>query len=300
MPIWEEQVLNSLPGTAPSEDDVYFIYSMCYAKVRARRVHDNFIFRDMHDGPMPLDYNLWILHNTHRTILVDTGFSPRHAAERERPLDFDPVEALSRLGIDPAALEDIILTHLHYDHAGNLARFPNARFHVQDAEVGFATGRCMCEPKIRWAFDVEDVVTLVRRVYAERVSFHDGDAAPLPGISVHALPGHSKGMQAVRVVTPRGPVVLASDVSHYYANFLRRSPFILTIDADQTLASYRKLMALAGSVDLIIPGHDPKVPTLYPNHDVAGITLTALHEQPKPHDIDALTRVNNFEPAVAL
>ena len=288
---------NRLPEAEPSEDGVYHIYAMCYARAPARRVHDNFIFRDMHDGPMPLDYNLWIVRNAHRTILVDTGFSPRAASERQRPLDFDPVEALARLGIDPAALEHIILTHLHYDHAGNLDRFPNARFHVQDAEVSFATGRCMCEPKIRWAFDVEDVVALVRRIYAERVSFHDGDAAPLPGISLHVLPGHSKGMQAVRVITPRGPVVLASDVSHYYANFLRRSPFILTIDAAQTLQSYQDLIQLAGAVDRIIPGHDPKVRSLYPSCEIAGVSLVALHENPKPHDIDALTRVDNFEAA---
>lgn len=283
----------------PSDDGVYHIYSMCFARARTRRVHDNFVFRDMHDGPMPLDYNLWIVRNAARTILVDTGFSPRAAAERQRPLDFDPVEALPRLGIDPALLDDIILTHLHYDHAGNLARFPNARFHVQDAEVAFATGRCMCEPQIRWAFDVEDVITLVRRVYAERVAFHDGDAAPLPGISLHVLPGHSKGMQAVRVITPRGPVVLASDVSHYYANFLRRAPFLLTIDAAQTLQSYKDLMQLAGSVDRIIPGHDPKVAVLYPSILVEGIALTALHEQPKPHDIADLASVDNFEPAAS-
>ena len=289
---------DTLPA-GPAEDDVYHVYSMCYGRARARRVHDNFVFRDMHDGPMPLDYNLWIVRNAHRTILVDTGFGARAAAERNRPLDFDPVEGLARLGIAPESLDDIVLTHLHYDHAGNLDRFPNARFHVQDAEVAFATGRCMCEPTMRVAFDVEDVVALVRRVFAERVSFHDGDAAPLPGISLHVLPGHSKGMQAVRVTTPRGPVVLASDVTHFYANFLRRSPFILTVDAAQTLRSYRDLMALAGSVDRIVPGHDPKVPTLYPRLDVAGIALTVLHEQPKPHDPEALSRVDDFAEAVA-
>jgi glyoxylase-like metal-dependent hydrolase (beta-lactamase superfamily II) len=296
MPIWEVPVSNRsrLPETEPSEDGVHHIYSMCYAKALERRVHDNFIFRDMHDGPMPLDYNLWIVRNAHRTVLVDTGFSPRAAAERQRPLSFDPVEALSRLGLDPAAIEDIVLTHLHYDHAGNLDRFANARFHIQDAEVAFATGRCMCEPCIRWAFDIEDVVALVRRVYAERVAFHDGDAAPLPGISLHVLPGHSKGMQAVRVMTPRGPVVLASDVSHYYANFLRRSPFILTIDAAQTLQSYQHLMQLAGSVDRIIPGHDPKVRRLYPSYEFAGIELCALHESPKPHEAADLARVDDF------
>jgi len=268
---------------------------MCYAKGRARRVHDNFIIRDMHDGPMPVDYNLWIVRNAHRTILVDTGFGPRAAAERQRPLEFDPVEALGRLGVDPDKIEDVILTHLHYDHAGNVDRFAEARFHVQDAEVAFATGRCMCEPHLRFPFDVENVVTVIRHTYAERVCFHDGDAAPLPGISLHVLPGHSKGMQAVRVITPRGPVVLASDVSHYYANFLRRSPFVLTLDAMATLRSYQNLMQLAGAVERIIPGHDPKVRALYPSYEFDGIELTALHEEPKPHDIDALTRVDNFD-----
>ena len=283
-----------LPGDAPSDDGIYQIFSLCYAKARARRTTDNFLWRDMHDGPMPLDYNLWIVRNAHRVVLVDTGFGPRAAGERGRPLDIDPLEALQRLGVDPDAIEDIILTHLHYDHAGNIGRFARARFHIQDAEVAFATGRCMCEPQIRWAFDVEDVTTLVRHTFAERVCFHDGEASPLPGISVHVLPGHSAGMQAVRVMTPRGPVVLASDVSHYYANFLRRSPFFLTIDAAATLRSYQNLMALAGSVDRIIPGHDPKVRALYPGIVCNGIGLTALHEQPLPHDAAQMARLDGF------
>jgi glyoxylase-like metal-dependent hydrolase (beta-lactamase superfamily II) len=243
---------------------------------------------------MPLDFNLWILRNTHRVVLVDTGFGPRAAGERGRPLDIDPIEALRRIGIDPDSIEDIILTHLHYDHAGNIDRFAKARFHVQDAEVNFATGRCMCEPTLRWAFDVEDVTTLVRHTYADRVCFHDGTASPLPGISVHVLPGHSAGIQAVRVMTPRGPVVLASDVTHFYANFLRRAPFVLTVDAAATLRSYTDLMALAGSVDRIIPGHDPKVRGLYPGFVCNGIGLSALHEQPVPHGAAELASLDGF------
>jgi glyoxylase-like metal-dependent hydrolase (beta-lactamase superfamily II) len=238
---------------------------------------------------MPLDYNLWILRNAHRTILVDTGFSPRASAERNRPLDFDPVEGLNHLGIDPGEIEDIILTHLHYDHAGNIDRFARARFHVQEAEVGFATGRCMCERPLRWAFDVEDVVTLVRHTYAERVQFHDGDATPLPGISLHIMPGHSPGMQAVRVMTPRGPILLASDASHYYANCLRHSPFVLTVDTVATLRSYDRMMELAGSLDRIIPGHDPIVRTCFPAREYGGIAVTALHEAPDEVRLQELT-----------
>lgn len=278
-----------LPQMDPSEDGVYQIWSMCFARVAERRVHDNFIRRDMHDGPMPLDFNLWIVRNAHRTVLVDTGFGPRAAAARGRPLHFDPIVALPKLGIEPDAIEDILLTHLHFDHAGNIDRFAKARFHAQDAEVAFATGRCMCEPHMRFAFDVDDVVAFVRHTYAERVRFHDGDADVLPGISLHAVPGHTAGMQAVRVMTSRGPVVLASDASHYYANLLRRSPFVITADTMATLRSYDRLRALAGSVERIVPGHDPQVRTLYPNYRFSGIELTALHEAPQPHDLEALS-----------
>lgn len=274
-----------LPTPECSDDGVYHIYSMCFGRVAERRIHDNFMRRDMHDGPMPLDFNVWILHNRHRTVLVDTGFGPRAAGERRRPIDFDPVDGLKRLGIDVDAIEDIFLTHLHFDHAGSIDRFGKARFHVQDAEVGFATGRCMCEANLRFGFDVEDVVTLVRHTYAERVCFHDGEAQPLPGISLHLVPGHTQGIQAVRVMTPRGPVLLASDATHFYANLLRRSPFTVTVDAPATLRSYDKMMALAGSVDRLIPGHDPRVRELYPNYTFGGVELTALHEVPKPHDI---------------
>ena len=133
--------ISPLPDMSASEDGVYQIYSLCYAKAGARRVHDNFVMRDMHDGPMPLDYNVWILRNAHRTILVDTGFGHRASSERGRPIDFNPIEVLPRLGINPDAIEDVIITHLHYDHAGNMDRLAKARFHIQDAEVAFATGR---------------------------------------------------------------------------------------------------------------------------------------------------------------
>jgi glyoxylase-like metal-dependent hydrolase (beta-lactamase superfamily II) len=279
-----------LPKMDRAEDGVYEVYSLCFAHAPERRVHDNFIRRDMHDGPMPLDFNVWIVRNAYRTVLVDTGFGKRAAGERGRPLNFDPIEALARLGVDPAAIEDIVLTHLHFDHAGNIDRFSKACFHVQDAEASFATGRCMCEPALRYPFDVEDVVTFVRHTYAERVRFHDGDAAPWPGISLHAVPGHTLGMQAVRVMTTRGPIVLASDASHFYANLLRRAPFVVTVDARATLRSYDRLMELAGSIERIVPGHDPRVRAFYPNRDFGGVELTVLHEEPRPHDISELTR----------
>lgn len=285
---------DTLPA-GPSEEGVYDIYQMCFAISRGRQVHDNFMLRDMHDGPMPLDYNVWIVRNAHRTVLVDTGFGPRAAAERGRPLDFDPVDGLRRIGVDPDALDDIVISHLHFDHAGTIERFGRARFHIQDDEVSHATGRCVCDPVMRFPFDIEDIATLIRRIYADRVVFHDGDDADFfPGLTLHAFPGHSARVMAVRVVTRRGPVLLASDATHYYANVLNGKPFTYTLDMAQTLDSYRRLMALAGRPDRLIPGHDPKVRRLFPAITVNGIELLALHEDPRPYDAADLARTDDY------
>jgi glyoxylase-like metal-dependent hydrolase (beta-lactamase superfamily II) len=279
---------------APTDPDVYDIFQMTYANDPGRRVHNNFVLVDMHDGPMPVDFNLWILRNARRTVLVDTGFGPRASRERGRPLDFDPVEGLTRIGVDPEAIEDIIVTHLHFDHAGNLDRFPHARLHIQDDEVRFATGRCMCDRFLRRPFDVEDVVALIRSLYADRVEFHQGDGDVFPGISLVRCAGHSAAIQAVRVNTSRGLVVLGSDTSHYYANILNGKPFNLTVDAAATLQSYRRLMAIAGAPDRFIPGHDPKVRRLFPTINVNGIDLVALHMPPRPYDVADLLRTDDF------
>jgi glyoxylase-like metal-dependent hydrolase (beta-lactamase superfamily II) len=283
-----------LPDVSGLADDQYQVHALRFGGVAGRRVHDNFLRRDMHDGPMPLDFYVWIVRNASRVVLVDTGFARRAAEARHWGMDFDPIDGLTRLGVDPDEIGDVVVTHMHVDHAGNLGRFAKAKFHIQKAEAAFATGPCMCEPHLRMPFDVEDVVQLVRHTYAERVQYHDGDGPVAPGVSVHFVPGHTAGMQAVRVMTPRGPVVLASDSSHYYGNVMRRSPFSLTVDALATLRSYDRLLELAGSYERVIPGHDPRVRELYPVQTIDGMELAALHEPAQPHAADELRELPRF------
>src|SRR3546814_14350164 len=83
----------------------------------------------------------------------------------------------------------------------------------------------MCFEPMRHAYSFDDVVTLVRNVYEDRVVFHDGNAELAPGVSLLKIGGHTKGLQSVRVNTQRGWVVLASDASHYYENMERQRPF---------------------------------------------------------------------------
>ena len=106
---------------------------------------------------------------------------------------------------DPQEVPDVVITHMHYDHAGNVPLFPQARFHVQDAEMAYCTGRAMTHAHLSAPFDAENVVDMVRRTFDGRVVFHAGDAELYPGVTLHHLPGHTLGLQAVRVQTERGP-----------------------------------------------------------------------------------------------
>lgn len=266
-------------------DVTYEVLAVRYGTHAERTARDNFMHPqevlDIHDGPMPLDYFVWVVRHAQRTIVVDTGFTPKTARTRKRNLTVTVAEALRAAGVDCAKITDVILTHLHYDHAGGLASFPAATFHVQNSEMGFVTGRCMCHPRLRYAFEVEDVVTMVRRLYEGRVNFIDGDATLFPGISVHHAPGHTPGVQCVRVSTARGAVVLASDAAHYYANMTRQNPFPIVSSTVDMFESWDKLRRLADSEDHIIPGHDPEVLRRYPRADHAGVAIAMLHEAPR-------------------
>ena len=244
--------------------ETYEILALKYACHGNRTRAENFLWPDDHASPEPLDFFIWVIRNGNRTILVDTGFDDAEAKRRNRPIDIEPYEALRRIGVEADALSSVIITHLHHDHAGTLDRFPAAKFHIQEAEVSFATGPCMCEEPLRGAYSSEHICSLVKKIYSGRVQFHDGDAEVAPGISLHKVPGHTKGMQCVRVETASGPVVLASDAAHYYENFEKRKPFSVTVDVEQTLLSYTRLEQLAASRAHIVPGHDPLVLKRYP------------------------------------
>ncbi|MBO1075002.1 N-acyl homoserine lactonase family protein [Roseomonas marmotae] len=259
------------------------VFALRYAHHEDRPARMNFLQpTDPHDAPMPMDYFVWLLRDAAgREIVVDTGFSPEVSAARQRGLTRTVPEVLNAMGTDPATVGDIILTHLHYDHAGNIGLFPKARFHLQEQEMGFATGRHMCAGCLRATFEVEDVVAMVRALYADRVEFHEGDGEVAPGVTVHRVGGHTPGLQMVRVRTERGPLVLASDAAHYYANMQRGNPFPIVFDLGEMTQGWRRARRLAeGDESLIIPGHDPEVLRRFPKLPGSGGEVACLHLPP--------------------
>jgi glyoxylase-like metal-dependent hydrolase (beta-lactamase superfamily II) len=250
------------------------VYAIRYATV-ARHASENFIGGDPHENGMDMDYFVWVAISADKTWVIDTGFNAAAAARRKRTFLRCPTEGLALLGVDAAQVDDIIVTHLHYDHIGNFDKFPRARFHLQDAELAYATGRYMAKPFFSGAYEVEEVVAMVRNVYAGRVQFHQGDVQLAPNISLHLIGGHTKGLQAVRLWTDSGWLVLASDASHYLANMNQGRPFPIVADVCAMADGWDTLRSLVDDPARIIPGHDPAVMQQFkpPLPELAGIAV---------------------------
>jgi glyoxylase-like metal-dependent hydrolase (beta-lactamase superfamily II) len=238
----------------------YEVLALRYARVEERVQAECLLFPDDHMAPMPIDFFVFAIRGNGRTIVVDTGFDKESADRRGRKLMRSPELMLADAGIDAGNVADVVLTHMHWDHAGGMKFFPKAKFHLQDKEMAYCTSRCMCEPILRRPFDGEHVVDAVRAIFADRVVFHDGSGDEIaPGVTLHWIGGHSKGIMCVRVPTARGSVVLAGDTTHYWANIRGRNPFPIVVNVEEMLAGYTTLESLADGPDHIIPGHDPLI-----------------------------------------
>jgi glyoxylase-like metal-dependent hydrolase (beta-lactamase superfamily II) len=257
-------------------DDVYELYAIRYATNPRRRRVENVMWvapDDPHDAPMPMDFFIWAAVSPARTVVIDTGADERTCAARGHQFLRCPTDGLGQIGIDASDVQQVITTHLHWDHAGNLGSFPAAQLHVQRTELAHASGPCMARAFLRRPYDPEQVAAYLRRVYAGRVTFHDGDEEIVPGLSIHAVGGHTPGMQVVRVNTRRGRVVLTSDAAHYYENLDAENPFPVLVSTIDYVEALHRLRDLADGRDHLVAGHDPLVLASYPpsRPELAGV-----------------------------
>jgi len=242
------------------------VFAIKYADRAGPRTRgDSFIFDDAPNEPHAIDYFMWLLRSDDRVILVDSGYDTGEGLRRERPVRIEPGAALMPFGLAPEDIDELIVTHLHYDHAGGLHLFPNAHLHLQAAEMAYATGPCMCHDTLKMPFTVEHVCEAVRRLYSGKVTFHEGDGQIADGVTVHCIGGHSRGLQCVRVRTRSGWLVLASDATHFYENIWSRKPFPIVVDVEDMLRGFDTLEHLASAPGLVVPGHDPLVFDYFPS-----------------------------------
>ncbi len=259
----------------------YEIFALHYG-IHDRPAFQNFLGGDPHDvGSMPLYFYIWVIRNSRRTVILDTGFDRIVGGRRGRTFLRDPGSMLVQLGIAPDSVSTVVLSHMHYDHAGNNDLFPNARYHLQDKEMAFCTGRCMCHQPLRYPYEVDDVTAMLHRLFAGRVQFHDGDSELAPGLTLHHIGGHTAGLQVMRVWTQRGWVVLAADALHFRANMVSGKPFPVFLDQGALLEGYQTLRKLAESDVHIIPGHDGSLMSDYHRVDSRYEGIIRIDPAPK-------------------
>jgi glyoxylase-like metal-dependent hydrolase (beta-lactamase superfamily II) len=218
------------------------------------------------DEDGPINYYVWAIKAKNgEIILVDTGPSPAQGAARKVPGFVDPIEVVARIGATANSVSKVVITHMHWDHVGNiegfLRAFPKAKFYVQKREFDFCVKDPVCQRKpVVVIFDpaANKIVGDLER--SDRLVIVDGDVNLAPGIDLLLAPGHTLGLQVVLVNTAKG---LGSDCAHVFRGYREDNPSVFIMDMPAWIRSFDKVKAQA-PLERIFPGHDILMSQNYP------------------------------------
>lgn len=229
---------------------------------RTTRRSEVFLHYDLYgeaDADIVMDYYFWVLRLDGHTVLVDCGFNEASGGRRHRTMLCPPPRALARIGVDPAEVGTVVLTHGHYDHIGNLGAFPGARLVMSRREYDFWSGPMGGKPLFAGSAEPDDVAALRVAYAAGRLELVDGRATLPGGVELVEVGGHTPG----QLIVLAGDVVLASDALHYYEELDRDRPFTHVADLPAMYGAFELLRELGGTRRLVA-GHDPDVMRRFP------------------------------------
>jgi glyoxylase-like metal-dependent hydrolase (beta-lactamase superfamily II) len=204
---------------------------------------------------------VWLIRGNGKNILFDAGFYREQFFRQWHVNDFmKPSDAVKRAGVEPEDITDVIVSHMHWDHADGMDLFPKAKVWLQKDELEYYAGSAWQSRRTHGGIDPEDVLAAVKLNMAGRVGLVNGDAQEiLPGITAYTGGKHTYASQFIAVNTAGGTVVLASDNMYLYENLDRHAPIAATLDADSNLRAQDRMKQLASKPEWVIPGHDPAV-----------------------------------------
>ena len=248
------------------EPQVYEVYAVRFGMAKGCPV--SFLVQGAdRERKVDLAMMFWVLKGANgRIILVDAGFYRPKTVQSYGTVDFEqPGRALARLSIDPQQVTDVIITHMHSDHAEGADLFPKAQIWIQKTEYDQTVDASEKTAK-KDGSPLPDHVAALKTLKGQgRVHLVDGDAKEiLPGVTVFTGGKHTFESQYVVVNTRSGRMVVASDNVYLYENLDKHVPIAATLDAKANLAAQDRMRQLAAKPGMIIPGHDPEVFVKFP------------------------------------
>lgn len=211
------------------------------------------------DAPIRMDYFFWVARNRERTIVIDTGYSARGASARQRDILISPPDAFVALGITPESAPTVIITHAHYDHAGNIGYFAQSPVVIAKKEYDFWTSSHAARTQFHHSIEDQELGDLAAVEGEGRLTAFSGRHEVAPGIEVIEVGGHTPGQSIVSVATSEGTVLIASDALHYYEEFDRDMPFTYVADLIGMYEAFDVIrqQGVDGEYAHLVAGHDP-------------------------------------------
>lgn len=234
------------------------VFVLCTGEKTVPR--SQFLYRDPSPSNLRMAYYFWVVISDDGPIVVDCSFGTDEAKRRNVDRYRERRELLAACGVIPEDVKTVFQTHLHYDHWAGHDLFPNATFFVQQKEIAFWQGPGRAYPVFSASANLDAIGAVEPLRQAGRIKVVDGDWQVARGINAHLMPGHTPGLQILRVETARGTVVIANDTFHFYENLAARKPVQVTVDMLQAVRSMDAVEKLgAANPELILAGHDPLV-----------------------------------------
>lgn len=257
--------------------DTYEAYALKYGSAHVSKAAKYYRYEayEESDEQIGIDFYFWLLRNEDRIVLVDCGFDDVRAPLRGYAHEVAPLDLLARFGVSAADVDHVVLSHMHFDHIGNIGLFPNATFTVARAELEFWTGEYSDRAFLSHSGEPEETAMVVELERQGRVRLVDGREEIFPGITVTPVRGHTPGQLVTQVATAAGNVVIASDAIHFYDEMEKDRPYWVFHDLEGMYRGFQLLRELeAEPTSHVVAGHDPAVMTRFKAVDDRCVDLT--------------------------